>query len=166
MCRFHATACATLAVTVALSAIAGAAPLYTLIDLGSLRTDGGEVTTTAYDVNELGQVIGRATNSEGRGEAYRTAPNAPINPLTDGLGYFDGVRRGSEGLGMNDLGQVAGDVQGSDTPRAFFTPPNGRIESEMGAFTGGTVSIGSAINNKGQVAVGGVNDVLNSIETQ
>ena len=89
----RAAAAAVFAATLALPPAAGAAPLYTLVDLGSLRAGHPFDSTYAYDVNELGQVVGSSHNNEGRLEAYRTAPNSPINPLTDGLGYLGGNLR-------------------------------------------------------------------------
>src|SRR5213083_2421916 len=120
----RAAAGAVLAIVLGLSAAAGAAPLYTLLDLGTLNPAEPENYSHAYDVNELGQVVGSSNNSEGRSEAFRTAPNAPINPLTDGLGTLGGLRRGSEAFAINDRGQVVGWVTEpnppNDTPHAYF----------------------------------------------
>jgi probable HAF family extracellular repeat protein len=151
----RAAAAAVFAVTLALPPAAGAAPLYTLLDLGTLNPALTDNPTDAYDVNELGQVVGSSFNSEGRQEAFRTAPNARINPLTDGLGTLGGRLRASSARGINDQGQAVGSVNEptppNDTPRAYVTGPNQRIVSHMGTFTGGIISHAWGINNSGQV---------------
>src|SRR5215208_6465774 len=87
----------TVAVTICLSAGVGAAPLYYLTDLGAL----GGSASAAYDINELGQIVGTYTNSAGQTEAFRTAPNSPINPVTDRLGFLPGGTE-SVATGIND----------------------------------------------------------------
>jgi probable HAF family extracellular repeat protein len=134
-------------VTLALGGAAVAAPVYSFMDLGTL---GGD--TFAYDVNNLGQVVGSSVNAAGQTEAFRTAPNLPINPLTDRLGFLPGgATPSSAANAINDLGQVVGNSSSANGTRGFFTGPNGNTLNDIGVFPGFSASQASGINNAGQI---------------
>jgi probable HAF family extracellular repeat protein len=104
------------------------------------------------DINNSGQVVGDSTIASGKAHAFRTAPNSPINPLTDDLGTLGGTS--SIALDINNSGQVVGDSTiASGNAHAFRTAPNSPINpltDDLGTL-GGTYSIASGINNSGQV---------------
>ncbi|MEX2306368.1 MAG: hypothetical protein WD738_02175 [Pirellulales bacterium] len=127
-----------------------------MADLGTLG--GGE--STGRDINAAGQVVGDADTIGGVRHAYRTAPNAVINPVTDDLGTLGGTT--SIGIGINAAGQVAGasDTLGDAALHAFRytgTPGAGGAMVDLGTL-GGTISVGTDINAAGQVA--GASDTL------
>src|SRR5262245_42515408 len=134
-------------VTLALQSWCLAAPQYKLLDL---QTFGG--FSIANDINEAGQVVGQSAHPDGRIEGFRTQPNSPINPATDGLGYMGGSPRDSYAEAVNDLGHVIGSGWVGALFHAAFTLSNGRFGSgsDMG---GGLNSYGFAINNRGQLVV-------------
>jgi probable HAF family extracellular repeat protein len=146
-----------LLLSVLLSAASGfaQAPKYTINDLGP----AGNVT----GININGQVIGWFAASGGQSHAFRTAPNAPINIITDDLGTLGGVS--SVANGINASGQVTGS---SDTPQGdthgFRTGPAAKINpsaDDLGTL-GGHPAFGSAftsgagINDSGQVVGGSI----------
>ena len=108
----------------------------------------------AYGINAIGQVVGASYTGRAT-HAFRTSPNAAINPATDDLGTLGGSE--STGLGINGLGQVVGY---SDTVpgqlflfHAFRTAPNAAINpatDDLGTL-GGLLSIAFGINASGQV---------------
>jgi probable HAF family extracellular repeat protein len=124
-----------------------------ILDLGTLGGNSG-----AWAVNDLGQAVGWSDYSNGVYRAFRTAPNAPINPTSDYLGTLGGPRN-SVAADINNLGQVTGSASlpnGRDG--AFRTAPNapinpatdvlGTLGQPAGAF-GDTD--GRGMNNLGQV---------------
>ena len=121
---------------------------YSILNLGTL----GGGYSYAYAINNEGQVVGASTDATGYDHAYRTAPNAAINPLTDNLGTLGGLS--SFGYGINDSGQVVGatyDAAGNF--RAFRTAPNAAINpltDNLGTLGGGR-STAADINDAGQV---------------
>src|SRR5687768_7371323 len=90
---------------------------YTLLDLGSL---GEDQSAAAYDVNELGQVVGFTFEGRRVDTAFRTAPNARINPTTDPLGM-------ETALAINDHGVVTG----INAQRAAFMDPRAGTVTDM-----------------------------------
>jgi probable HAF family extracellular repeat protein len=119
-------------------------------DLGTL--DPG-LNSTPYSINASGQVVG--TSSGGTDMAFRTAPNAAINPATDYLGTLNGLR--TSAYGINASGQAIGMAGGlwrhSDRPPAvvgfaFRTAPNAPINSATDNLGPG---VAVAINDAGQV---------------
>jgi probable HAF family extracellular repeat protein len=143
-------------VTLALQSSCPAAPQYRLLDLG---TFGG--FSIANDINEAGQIVGQSRHADGNIEAFRTQPNSPINPATDGLGHMGGNPPDSYAEAVNDLGQVIGSGWVAGEFQAAFTLSNGLFGSgsDMG---GGLNSYGFAINNRGQLVVSANNGAAES----
>jgi len=116
---------------------------YVVSDLGTLGFH-----SEATGINSAGQVVGHT----GLGHAFRTAPNAAINPATDDLGTLGGLI--SQATGINDAGQVVGVSFTADGAyHAFRTAPNASINpptDDLGTLGGGT-SWAYGINASGQV---------------
>src|SRR6267143_1727646 len=116
---------------------------YVVSDLGTLGFH-----SEATGINSAGQVVGHT----GLGHAFRTAPNAAINPATDDLGTLGGLI--SQATGINDAGQVVGVSFTADGAyHAFRTAPNASINpptDDLGTLGGGT-SWAYGINTTGQV---------------
>lgn len=124
-------------------------PQYTITDLGG-NTPSVSLSVTA--INQHGQVVGTATSSGGQSQAFRTAPNAPINLPGDYLGTLGGSS--SAAWGINSFGQVVGDSDtASGATHAFRTAPNAPISpstDDLGTLNGSS-SYGRGINDSGQV---------------
>lgn len=135
---------------------ATAATLYNLTDLGTFSGIG---SSRATDINDLGQVIGESTISFGEvdgqpilaTQAFRTAPNSPINITTDNIGGGEGEATAN---GLNNSGRVVGTVQASTRfTLSYRTSPNGYV-SEPGSTLG--ILTANDINEVSQVAARGV----------
>src|SRR5206468_4682973 len=128
-------------------------PLDDSNDLGTLSASAPRTVSAAYGVNERGQVAGWSFNSKGQAEAFRTAPNVPIAPSTDGLGTLGGD---SQATAINLQGQVVGysDLLGGGFVRhAFRTSPDAPINTftdDLGTL-GGARSFATDINDFGIV---------------
>ncbi len=94
-------------------------------DIGSLgESPFYGFVTQANGINDAGQVVGGSTVSSGPIHAFRTAPNAAINPATDDIGGLPASPIGayfSYGRGINAAGAVAGTFTGGHFiyPTAF-----------------------------------------------
>lgn len=120
--------------------------------LGSLGGTYGQ----AYGLNDSGQAVGYSfLNSypfDFAYHAFRTAPNAAINPATDDLGTLSGYQ--SIAYGINASGQVVGyaAVNNGASWHAFRTAPNAPINAatdDLGTLGGG-LSVAYGINASGQ----------------
>ena len=109
---------------------ASAATLYSVLDLGNLSgSSGGSSYGTA--INDLGQVVGTTTAANGRPQAFRTAPNSPINPLTDNIDTVVIGLADSSSSDINNSGQLVGTYRGRGGQRdiGYRTAPNGPIDN-------------------------------------
>jgi len=126
-------------------------PSYTIYDLGTLG--GGLSRATA--INRYGQVVGNSTTASGQSHGFRTAPNSPINVLTDDLGTLGGLA--TFATDINASGRAVGrSMLGTGVFRAFRTAPNAPIDpatDDLGTF-GGLSSQAGGINDAGQVTGG------------
>ncbi len=120
----------------------------TIVNLGTL----GGIGSRGNGINELGQVVGSSSTTDGQTHAFRTAPNSVINSATDDLGTLGGSF--SAAIDINNLGQVVGDSTTTDgETHAFRTAANSDINAEtddLGTL-GGNFSTAKAINELGQV---------------
>lgn len=128
-----------------------------LYDQGTMRDLGtlGGSNSIAYDINDNGLVVGTAMIAGGSYRAFRTAPNAAIDPATDNLGLLNGTTS-STARGINQAGQVVGYSEySSGYGLGFRTAPGSSIDptgSSIGAFSSGW-SVAYGINSSGR-AVG------------
>ena len=77
---------------------------YTMIDLGGFHTWS---YSTAYGINESGQVVGESAYYGDSERAFRTVPNSPLNLATDYLGLLNETIF-SGAFAINESGQVVG----------------------------------------------------------
>jgi probable HAF family extracellular repeat protein len=131
-------------------------------DLGALSGRGDDIEAAA--INSVGQVVGISANLRPQVVgAFRTAPNMPINPLTDDLGTLGGTD--TSAAGINDAGQVVGSssLTGFSVSHAYRTAPNMAINpltDDLGTL-GGINSFAESINSAGQVV--GASDVTGDV---
>jgi len=131
------------------------AQMYTVTDLGTVHI-GDNASSTARGINESGQVVGESSSTENgySTHAFRTAPNRPINPVTDDFGPS-----AYSATAINSSGQVVGYFS-ADTVHnhAYRTAPNrrlnpatddlGTLHLDAGRYDG---SFAHGINDSGQV---------------
>ncbi len=123
-------------------------PSYAVHDLGTL---GGNLSQ-ATAINRYGQVVGYSATASGESHSFRTAPNSPMNALTDDLGALGGLATYARDI--NASGRVVGrSMLGTGVFHAFRTAPNAPIDpatDDLGTL-GGLSSQASGINEAGQV---------------
>jgi len=92
----------------------------------SLGTLGGGLSQ-AYDINELGEVVGESGIAEtGSIHAFRTPPMGRVSDPGTDLGTLGGPE--SSARAINDRGQVAGRAATAEgTTHAFRTAPGGKV---------------------------------------
>jgi probable HAF family extracellular repeat protein len=112
-----------------------------MIDLGTL----GGLSSDALDINEAGQVVGRAATASGVERAFLwTAAGG----MTD-LGTLGDAGTRSQAHGINDAGRVVGLVNDGDDHAFYWTATGGMVP--LPTLTG-IESAARAINNRGQLA--------------
>jgi probable HAF family extracellular repeat protein len=129
-----------------------AQPKYILTDLGTL----GGLTSSVGSINRAGQVVGDSDPGVGGfSKAFRTAPNAAINPATDNLGTLGGG--GSAADGINAAGVVVGGAGDAGAVfHAFRTASDAAINpatDNLGLVGEEQSSEAFAINDIGQVVM-------------
>jgi probable HAF family extracellular repeat protein len=156
----------TLLAVLAVALPLAAQPKYVPVDLGTLGGNGTAPNNfgsrdQANGINNHGQVTGTSATAAGNPHAFRTGPNASINPATDDLGTLGGTN--STGSAINDAGQVTGTSQtgaagpfNSIVSRAYRADPGQPMVdlgtlSVNGGANGFNTSVGNGINNTGQV---------------
>ena len=101
--------------------------------LGTLCTDtlGFLCTSAAYDINDVGQIVGTSEVSLGGGKAAFLYANDTMTDLNDVLSPADqSLFRLIDAHGINDLGQIAGtmvNLFGGGGMRAYLLTPPLRI---------------------------------------
>lgn len=139
-------------------------PAGSMIDLGTLAPNGGVNgfnNSGARGINDTGVVVGLATvpaDSCGSvSQAFRTAPNSPINPNLDRLGTLVPAPfancRSSIAWAVNGPGLIVGDsatVVTTGVPNHAFrwAPATGLID--LGSL-GGRDSQAFAVNDRGEI---------------
>jgi probable HAF family extracellular repeat protein len=122
-------------------------------DLGDLggASSPSSPNNCALGVNDAGQAVGWANTVDGHVHAFRTAPNAALNPATDDLGTLGGTD--SEAESINASGQVVGFAVGPNTNRAFIYS-NGVMQdlnNLIPADSGWILAVAYGINDSGQI---------------
>ncbi|WP_052672558.1 DUF3466 family protein [Aliterella atlantica] len=136
---------------------AAAATFYNVTDLGTFSGIG---RSRATGINDLGQVIGESTISFGEvdgqpilaTQAFRTAPNSPINITTDNIGGGGGETTAN---GINNSGRVVGTVQAfTRFTLSYRTSPNGYVSdpgSGIGILRANDINTSSQVTGRGLV---------------
>lgn len=136
---------------------AAAATFYNVTDLGTFSGIGN---SRATGINDLGQVIGESLISFGEidgqpilaRQAFRTAPNSPIDITTDNVG---GAQGETTAKGINNLGLVVGTVEAATRfTLSYRTSPNGYVSepgSGIGILTANDINESSQVTGRGLV---------------
>lgn len=125
---------------------AAAATFYNVLDLGTITGNPNDYSA-ATGINDLGQVIGVSPNIFSGRQAFRTAPNSPIDITTDNVG---GVQGETTANAINNSGQVVGTVEAfTRFTLSYRTSPNGYV-AEPGSGIG--ILTANDINELSQVA--------------
>jgi probable HAF family extracellular repeat protein len=111
---------------------------YVVTDLGTL----GGLSAQAYDLNELGHVVGYATNNASQGRAFLWR-----NGLMEDLGTLGGLHADAQDI--NDLGQVVGRsrLDSSSTVHAVLWENGTKVDLTPGIAHASA----NAINNHRQI---------------
>jgi probable HAF family extracellular repeat protein len=128
------------------------------VGMTALNTGGLFSTSSAYGINDAGQVVGYSLDLSGSqyapwgyssvSQAFITGPNGVGAGVTD-FSIPDGDY--SVATGINDAGQATGYFGTADgSEHAFITGHNGVGVTELGTL-GGTYSKATGINGAGQV---------------
>jgi probable HAF family extracellular repeat protein len=125
---------------------------YVVTDLGSLGGTNpyGGSPSSAFAINNLGQVAGTSYLPNGQNRGFRTGPNMPINPATDAIGTLGGTN--STAAAINNVGQVSGSSQLANGHTHAIRVDAGGTITDLGVL-GGTIdfSLANGINDSGQV---------------
>jgi probable HAF family extracellular repeat protein len=137
-----------------LSSAGGAqAAVYRLTDLGDLG--GGGVRSRAYDINNLGQVVGFSSGGTGT-SASLASMRAFVWDSVNGMQPLGLVsNRTSFAYGINEAGQITGEYWMAGTPEsAQGYRADARSLQNLGSISGGTFpqSARLGINESGAVA--------------
>ena len=122
--------------------------------LGYDSTPGrnGFPSSSANEINNLGQVVGRSTNSSGKSVAFLYSDGS----MTD-LGILPGHLGGSEARAINDLSQIVGFCQTSidgSYAESGFVYQDGQmydLNNLIPEDSGWVIEHPEAINNQGQI---------------
>jgi probable HAF family extracellular repeat protein len=126
------------------------------IDLGALSVGA---STTPAAINARGDVVGRAEGVETVAVLWLQDPSDPAKvdidvTFSSALDGLDGRPFGVLALGINDLGEVTGNMRVSGIGHAFrYTPTASSRVQDLGVlYAANPNSQGRDINNNGQVA--------------
>lgn len=139
---------------------AAAATFYNATDLGTFSGIGSNSRATG--INDLGQVIGtsllRFSEIDGQPlarQAFRTAPNSPIDVTTDNVGGRQGETTAN---GINNSGRVVGTVEAQTRfTLSYRTSPNGYVSepgSDIGILRANDINESSQVTGRGLVNFG------------
>lgn len=119
-----------------------------MVGIRDLGAFAGGNSSTAYDINDRGQIVGSASNGTGR-QGFSHAAMWTKDGVIKDLGVLDGGEY-SAARGINELGQVVGYGYGSDaTIQAFlWTAKEGMKPLET---LPNHVSMAMGINNRGDI---------------
>lgn len=125
---------------------------YTITDLGTL---GGGSYVEPFDINSKGEIVGRATRSDGSSRAFLWLPTTDYN-LSAGMHDLGTLSIGDDSYatGINDSGQIvgrSGDPFSSGFSRAFIWDSVHGMR-DLGSLPGNLAASAFGINNLGQVA--------------
>jgi len=104
-------------------------------------------------------VVGESDLADGSAHAFRTVPDAAINPATDDLGTLGGANSGAASI--NALGQAVGDAQTADGAyHAFFSAggPMQDLNTLLPADSGWVLEKATAINDGGEIVGYGIHN--------
>ncbi|MDE1974894.1 MAG: DUF3466 family protein [Patescibacteria group bacterium] len=123
-------------------------PMYQLIDIGTSLSNQGYINSIAYDINNVGQVVGDSSENSGYPSygafVYQNDSVQILNDL-DGNSDDDSV------FGINDSGQIVGDAIGTDRKQHAIIYSNGQMQVIDDTESGIAYGSATAINNKGRV---------------